>query len=73
MICENNRLKYCIDRKNQEILKVIEHVRGNPNLGKNEILELLDGIVDKAFDDQRQSAPVANYNQIQHPAPEQAH
>ena len=51
MICENNRLKYCIDKKNHEILRVMETIKSSPGLGQNQILAMLDNIVDKAEDE----------------------
>lgn len=47
MICETNRLKYNINKKNHEIAKVIDFIRADPNVSGEQIITLLDAIVDK--------------------------
>lgn len=47
MICENNRLKYSIDKKNHEIMKVIEAIKASPETSPDQILAMLSSVVDR--------------------------
>ena len=47
LICENNRLKYTIDKKNHDIARVVEQIRDVDELSKKDIINLLEGIVDR--------------------------
>lgn len=47
MICENNRLKYSIDKKNHEIMRVIESIKATPETSSAQIVSMLSSIVDR--------------------------
>ncbi len=62
LICENNRLRYVIDRKNHEIDSVLTQIKSKADLTKDDIIGLLENIIDRPAAGDSIDLPDGNLN-----------